>query len=287
MRERVVAERSEAAKKKAGTTRAKRQTGTGRLSMSTRASWRVPVMRCCQSACFTAHKFAALAQEGGAVDRAQAGERVAEVAPEVGVQRLVGVEAEELARDLDRQHLAVREDRRRSRAGEADVRGTGRGRSRPRGQNTAMMKVSRSMAAAQDGCFGERPPEHAAHGSQAITTNPHNGLAKDGDEAARWFPQESPPTRATPGRNANLGKMYERGIGGEDEAEAARQYQEAADQGHVDAMTGLDPLAGECGMIRACTDYSRMGKSRSVRCVARRRTARPTGAPAPDPARLP
>src|SRR3954470_2703049 len=33
------------------------------------------------------------------------------VPPEVGVQALVGVEAEELADDLDRQHLAVREDR--------------------------------------------------------------------------------------------------------------------------------------------------------------------------------
>src|SRR4051812_11705296 len=52
--------------------------------------------------------------EGGTMDRAKAGEQVAEVAPEVGVQAPVGVEAEELADDLDRQHLAVGEDRRRA-----------------------------------------------------------------------------------------------------------------------------------------------------------------------------
>ena len=55
-----------------------------------------------------------LAQEGGAVDLPQAREQVAEVTPEVGVQAPVGVEAEELADDLDRQHLAVRERRRRA-----------------------------------------------------------------------------------------------------------------------------------------------------------------------------
>ena len=48
------------------------------------------------------------------MDLPQAGEQVAEVAPEVGVQAPVGVEAEELADDLDRQHLAVRQDRRRA-----------------------------------------------------------------------------------------------------------------------------------------------------------------------------
>jgi hypothetical protein len=48
-----------------------------------------------------------LTQEGGSVDRAQAGKEVAEVAPEIGVQALIGVETEELADDLDRQHLAV------------------------------------------------------------------------------------------------------------------------------------------------------------------------------------
>ena len=37
-----------------------------------------------------------------------------EVAPEVGVQALVSVEAEELADDLGRQHFAVGEDRRRA-----------------------------------------------------------------------------------------------------------------------------------------------------------------------------
>ena len=52
--------------------------------------------------------------EGGTMDLPQAGEQVAEVAPEVGVQAPVGVEAEELADDLDRQHLAVRQDRRRA-----------------------------------------------------------------------------------------------------------------------------------------------------------------------------
>jgi hypothetical protein len=54
-----------------------------------------------------------LAQEGGPVDGPQTREEVAEVAPEVGVQAVVGVEAEELADDLDRRHLAVREDRHR------------------------------------------------------------------------------------------------------------------------------------------------------------------------------
>jgi hypothetical protein len=58
----------------------------------------------------TAH----LAQERGPVDLPQAREQVAEVAPEVGVQAPVGVEAEELADDLDRQHLAVREGRPRA-----------------------------------------------------------------------------------------------------------------------------------------------------------------------------
>src|SRR4051812_29331550 len=48
------------------------------------------------------------------MDPAEAGEQVAEVAPEVGVQVPVRVEAEELADDLDRQHLAVRQDRRRA-----------------------------------------------------------------------------------------------------------------------------------------------------------------------------
>jgi len=48
------------------------------------------------------------------VDLPQAREQVAEVAPEVGVQALVGVEAEELADDLGREHLAVGEDRRRA-----------------------------------------------------------------------------------------------------------------------------------------------------------------------------
>ena len=48
------------------------------------------------------------------MDLPQAGKQVAEVAPEVGVQAPVGVEAEELADDLDRQHLAVRQDRRRA-----------------------------------------------------------------------------------------------------------------------------------------------------------------------------
>ena len=47
----------------------------------------------------------------------QAGEQVAEVAPGVDVQTLTGVEAEELARDLDRRHLAVGEDRRRAALG--------------------------------------------------------------------------------------------------------------------------------------------------------------------------
>ena len=48
-----------------------------------------------------------LSQEGGAVHLPQAGKQVAEVAPEVGVQAPVGVEAEELADDLDRQHLVI------------------------------------------------------------------------------------------------------------------------------------------------------------------------------------
>src|SRR4051794_7737482 len=48
------------------------------------------------------------------MDPATAGEQVAEVAPEVGVEALVRVEAEELADDLDRQHLAVGEHRRRA-----------------------------------------------------------------------------------------------------------------------------------------------------------------------------
>ena len=39
---------------------------------------------------------------------------MAEVAPEVGVQALIGVETEELADDLDRQHLAVGKDRPRA-----------------------------------------------------------------------------------------------------------------------------------------------------------------------------
>ena len=55
-----------------------------------------------------------LSQEGGAVHLPQAGEQVAEVAPEVGVQAPVRVEAEELADDLHRQHLAVREGRPRA-----------------------------------------------------------------------------------------------------------------------------------------------------------------------------
>src|SRR4051794_39209264 len=66
-----------------------------------------------QSACLVAHRFAACRAK---VVRwtLKAGEQVAEVAPEVGVQAPVGVEAEELADDLDRQHLAVGEDRRRA-----------------------------------------------------------------------------------------------------------------------------------------------------------------------------
>src|SRR4051794_11995848 len=48
------------------------------------------------------------------MDPATAGEQVAEVAPGVGVQAPVRVEAEELADNLDRQHLAVGEDRRRA-----------------------------------------------------------------------------------------------------------------------------------------------------------------------------
>src|SRR3954449_12061984 len=64
-----------------------------------------------QSACLGHPQVRRLAQERGAVDLPEAGEQVAEVAPEVGVEALVGVEAEELADDLDRQHLAVREDR--------------------------------------------------------------------------------------------------------------------------------------------------------------------------------
>ena len=52
--------------------------------------------------------------EGGAVDLPQTREQVAVVAPEVGVEAPVGVEAEELTDDLDGQHLAVREHRSRA-----------------------------------------------------------------------------------------------------------------------------------------------------------------------------
>jgi hypothetical protein len=55
-----------------------------------------------------------LARKGGAVHGPQLREQVAEVAPEVGVQAPIRVEAEELAHDLGRQHLAVREGRRRT-----------------------------------------------------------------------------------------------------------------------------------------------------------------------------
>ncbi len=48
------------------------------------------------------------------MDLPQAWEQVAEVVPEVGVQAPVRVDAEELADDLDGQHLAVREDRSRA-----------------------------------------------------------------------------------------------------------------------------------------------------------------------------
>ena len=76
---------------------------------------------------------------------------------------------------------------------------------------------------------------------RAITTEPHNGLAKDEDEAARWFRKAADQGNAW--AQYSLGKMYERGIGvARDEAEAARRYREAADQGHVDAMTSLDRL---------------------------------------------
>src|SRR4028118_2065875 len=46
-----------------------------------------------------------LPREGGPVHRPQAGEELREVAAEVGVQRLVGVEAEELADGLDGEDL--------------------------------------------------------------------------------------------------------------------------------------------------------------------------------------
>ena len=78
-------------------------------------SRRVAAARCRQSASLTAHRLAAWRRNVvRAVDLPQAREQVAEVAPEVGVQALVGVEAEELADDLGREHLAVGEDRRRA-----------------------------------------------------------------------------------------------------------------------------------------------------------------------------
>jgi hypothetical protein len=55
-----------------------------------------------------------LAGEGGAVDPAQGGEPLAPVAAEVGVQAGIGVDAEELSDDLDREDFAVGQGRGRA-----------------------------------------------------------------------------------------------------------------------------------------------------------------------------
>src|SRR3954451_1534152 len=95
--------------------RAKRQTGTGMLSTIVTPGV-VPRHRREPSPerVLGRPQVRRLARERGAVHGPQPGEQVAEVAPEVGVQAPVRVEAEDLADDLDRQHLAVGEDRRRA-----------------------------------------------------------------------------------------------------------------------------------------------------------------------------
>lgn len=87
-----------------------------------------------------------LTREGGAVDRARAGEQVAGVAPEVEVRAPVGGEAEELAHDPDRQRLAVGKDRRRAGLAERAFAARVADEVVTR-QSTATMRVSGSMAA--------------------------------------------------------------------------------------------------------------------------------------------
>jgi hypothetical protein len=95
------------------------------------------------------------------------------------VQAPVGVEAEELADDLDRQHLSLSA---RTGAGPRWRSRHSRHRSRTRSsttQNTTMMRVSRSMAAAHEAALPQTNRRRASESYATSTArkNLHIGLA--------------------------------------------------------------------------------------------------------------
>jgi TPR repeat protein len=67
------------------------------------------------------------------------------------------------------------------------------------------------------------------------------GVAQDDAEAARWYRLAAEQGHA--GAQFNLGIMFANGRGvGQDDAEAARWYRLAAEQGHADAADALKRL---------------------------------------------
>jgi hypothetical protein len=67
------------------------------------------------------------------------------------------------------------------------------------------------------------------------------GIAEDDAEAARWYRKAAEQGQVE--AQYNLGLMYDYGEGVvEDDAEAARWYRKAAEQGEVDAQNRLTEL---------------------------------------------
>jgi TPR repeat protein len=80
---------------------------------------------------------------------------------------------------------------------------------------------------------------HEAFGLGSMYLNGRGGLAKDDEEAVKWYRKAAEQGEVE--AQTYLGFMYEQGLGGlpQNRAEAVKWYRKAAEQGYTDAKNAL------------------------------------------------